>query len=129
MAREVRIHLGPVDFQVAATAGTVTWTVDEPLEKGGGDSGPSPTESVLGALGSCMAITAKIYARHKGWDLREVYMDLRIEGNEPGGKPVVHHRLILEGDLTAEQRERIAKVAGKCPVSRLLQGEVTLEGH
>lgn len=76
-----------------------------------------------------MAITAKMYARNKGWHLHEVRMDLRIEGNEPGGKPVIHLRMILEGDLSEEQRARIAAVAGKCPVSRLIRGEVAIEAH
>jgi putative redox protein len=126
MARAVSTRLGAEDFPVEANNGAITWTIDEPVAKGGLDQGPSPTEALLGALGACMAITAKIYARHKGWDLREVQVNLRIEGQEPGGAPHILLRVALEGDLDAEQRARIAKIAGRCPVSRLVSGEVRI---
>lgn len=107
--------------------GTSTWIHDEPPAKGGRDQGPSPVEATLGAVGACMAITAKMYARHKGWDLREVEVDVRIEGNEPGSQPVVFKRIRMTGDLTDDQRQRIASVASKCPVARLLKSEVHME--
>ncbi len=39
---------------------------DSPNE-GGGDTASTPEEVLLGALGSCMAMTAKMYANRKGW--------------------------------------------------------------
>jgi putative redox protein len=126
MSRPVSSFLGETDFQATQTNGVHSWIMDEPADKGGKDTAPTPTESVLGALGACIAITAKLYARHKGWDLKEISVDLTIEGNEPGGKPIIYKKVTLEGALDDAQRHRIQQVASKCPVARLLKGEVVI---
>ncbi len=84
-------------------------------------------ETLLSALGSCMAITGRMYARHKGWEIRDVQVSLRLEGNEPGGTPVIHHDIRLEGDLDEEQRERVLKIMHKCPVAKLMAHGVSIE--
>lgn len=103
---------------------------DEPLEAGGADSAPTPGELMLGALGSCMAITCKLYAERKGWDLQgvEVALDYeRFRGRDypahEGDDLYVHEvreALVFQGDLDAKQRARLREIAGKCPVHRLL---------
>lgn len=127
MAREVQILLGENDYRTKAGNGHSEWFLDEPVDKGGGDTGPTPTEAVLGALGACVAITGRMYAKHKGWDLQNVQVNLRIEGSEPGGKPVIYKDVVLEGQLDEEQRHRILAVMGKCPVAKLLKMEVPIE--
>lgn len=42
---------------------------DEPSALGGGDTGPAPLEWILAGLGSCKAITLKMYTERKGWKL------------------------------------------------------------
>ena len=129
MPRDVQVILGGTDFQCTATNGHGEWFVDEPAEKGGLDTGPSPSESVMGGLGACIAITMQIYARHKGWDLGDVKVDLHLEGMEPGGQPRIHRKITVQGEFDADQQARLMKVAGKCPVSRLISGEVPMTGE
>ncbi len=103
---------------------------DEPLEAGGSDSAPTPGELMLGALGSCMAITCKLYAGRKGWDLTgvEVALDYeRFRGRDypahAGDELYVHEvreALVFHGDLDDKQRARLREIAGKCPIHRLL---------
>lgn len=106
------------------------WHADEPLEAGGTDTAPTPGELMLGALGSCMAITCKLYAERKGWDLQGVEVKLdyeRFRGRDyprhEGDDPFVHEvreALVFHGDLDDKQLARLRDIAGKCPVHRLL---------
>ena len=107
------------------------WHADEPLEAGGTDTAPTPGELMLGALGSCMAITCKLYAERKGWDLESVEVKLdyeRFRGRDyPGheGDDLFVHEvreaLVFRGDLDDKQLARLRDIAGKCPVHRLLE--------
>ena len=106
------------------------WQADEPVEDGGGDTAPTPGELMLGALGSCMAITCKLYAQRKGWDLQAVEVKLdyeRFRGRDyplhQGDDLFVHEvreALAFHGQLDEKQRVRLRDIAGKCPVHRLL---------
>jgi putative redox protein len=96
--------------------------VDEPSEKGGGDSGPSPTRLLGASLASCIAITVEMYAERKGWEVGAVEVDVEIgyDGPVPTSFEV---GLKLPGELDDEQRRRLLVIATKCPVHKVLAGE------
>jgi putative redox protein len=104
--------------------------VDEPLEAGGENAGPSPTRLVAAGLASCIAITMEMYARRKGWDLgdTEVGVDAVYESFVPTSFTA---SVRLRDGLDDEQRERLLAVARKCPVHRILSAEtaVTISEH
>lgn len=97
---------------------------DEGVEVGGADSGPEPTELLLGALGSCVAMTLKMYAGRKGWETGAIQVDLT--GRDESGVFVVERRLTFGAPLTDDQRTRLTEIAGKCPVSRRITGTVEI---
>ena len=97
---------------------------DEEIEKGGGDSGAAPHELLLAALGSCTAMTLKVYAERKGWPLTDVRVRLNGATGESG--LAITREVTLEGDLSAEQRQRLIEIADKCPVHRSLVGEISI---
>jgi putative redox protein len=111
-------------FAQAITVRHHTVTSDEGREVGGEDRGPSPTELLLGALGACVAMTLTMYAGRKGWALGDVQVDL--SGKDDSGVFVVERRLQFGAPLTDEQRLRLAEIAGKCPVSRRITGQVEI---
>jgi putative redox protein len=100
------------------------FTVDEPLESGGEDSGPDPQELLAVSLASCTAITMEMYATRKGWDLGHVEVDVEYHPAERGCPTKFELILRLPDDLPEEQAERLLVIAAKCPVHRALDGEV-----
>jgi putative redox protein len=98
---------------------------DEVAEKGGDDTGATPHELLLAALGSCTAMTLKLYAERKGWPLRDVHVSLNGANGE--GAYIITRQVAIHGDLDAEQRQRLLEIADKCPVHRTLTGEITIK--
>ena len=98
--------------------------VDEPPESGGEDAGPDPQELLAVSLASCTAITMEMYAARKGWDIGHVEVDAQYTPAERGCPTKFELVLRLPDDLPEEQAERLRVIAAKCPVHRVLDGEV-----
>lgn len=103
---------------------------DEPLDNGGTDTAVTPTEMLLGALGSCVAMTVKMYAQRKNWPLESVEIHLEMErfngkdyADYHGDEAFVHEfreQIKFHGPLDDEQRARLMEIAQKCPVRRAI---------
>jgi putative redox protein len=101
--------------------------VDESVDNGGGDEGPSPQELLAASLASCTAITMEMYAQRKGWDIGTVQVAVDYTPAERGCPTKFSVDLRLPAGCTQEQRERLQVIAAKCPVHRMLEGEVIFE--
>jgi putative redox protein len=118
MTRAV-VTTGP-DFPTRVETSTGhTLDFDEPESLGGRASAPTATEGVSASLAACTAGTLRVYADRKGWDLAglEVAVDTTYDGPNPVRFEVT---VGLPDGLTADQCERLLRVAGRCPVHRLL---------
>jgi putative redox protein len=114
-----------------------SFTTDEPAALGGDGAGPDPYTLLLAALGSCISMTVRLYARRKDWPVERVTVRLsqrRVHARdcaecETTGDAFVHRierRIEIEGDLTGEQRARLQEIAQKCPVHRTLTSEIVV---
>jgi putative redox protein len=124
----VTVRVGTEPYTTRVTARQHTLTADEPGALGGRDAGPSPYELLLAAVGSCKAITVRMYADRKGWPLDAVHVTVshhRPEGRN--GPELLRASLRFEGELTDEQRRRLLEIAEKCPVQRTVTGELRSE--
>jgi uncharacterized OsmC-like protein len=123
-------------FAQGIEVGSHHLTADEPVAFGGTETGPSPYDLLLAALGSCTSMTISLYARRKGWPLEEVTVSLRhskihaadcAECETKEGKiDRIEREIQLIGALTAEQRSKLMEIADKCPVHRTLTSEVNI---
>jgi putative redox protein len=103
------------------------FTVDEPLDAGGDDSGPDPQELLAASLATCTAITMEMYAARKGWDIGHVEVDVQYSPAERGCPTKFQLVMRLADDVPEEQVERLRVIAAKCPVHRALDGEVMFQ--
>jgi putative redox protein len=104
-----------------------TVTADEPKDEGGTDTGPSPQELLAASLASCTAITMEMYAQRKGWDVGDVSVDVDYEPAQRGSPTRFRMVVNFPKELPEEQRERLMQIGAKCPVHRVLEGEVMFE--
>lgn len=126
----VVVHGSAASFAQQVHIGPHCLTVDEPLEVGGQNSGPTPYELLLSALGACTSMTVTMYAVRKGWPLEGVTVNLRHGKGQGAMKEgridIIEREIILVGELSPEQRERLLDIAERCPVHKTLLSHATL---
>jgi putative redox protein len=130
----VHIHIGKQNYKTSLTAGDHELTADEPESVGGQDLGPDPYDYLLMSLGSCTAITLRMYIERKQWEIENVYVELRHykdhaedceDCDEKAAKiDIVEEEVIIDGDVTDEQLDKLLSIAHKCPVYRTLKGAI-----
>ena len=98
---------------------------DVPVSDGGEDTAPTPVEYLLTAIGGCVAITLRMYAARRSWDVGEITVNVFQLKDEQGS--YLREEISFENDITEDQRKRLLMFAGKCPVARMVKGETRIE--
>jgi putative redox protein len=98
---------------------------DEYGTTGGDDTGPTPIELLLAAVGACTATTLRMYAERKGWELGETRVDVRVV--EEGGTRRIERRLRFAAVLPEDARRRLLEIADKTPVTRMVREGMPIE--
>jgi putative redox protein len=95
--------------------------IDASPAGGGSDAGPEPHDLYDASLAACKALTVMLYAQRKNMPVEdiEVLVD-RDDSAERKGIYRLKSSLRLTGELTEAQRDELLRVAGKCPVHRLM---------
>lgn len=123
-------------FMLDVFSDTHHWIVDEPARVGGNNAGPDPYEHLLAAVGTCTAMTIRMYAGRKQWPLenaevilkhdREHLTDCEGCGDKPIQLDIIDREIILHGELDDSQRQRLMQIADKCPVHKTLTGQLEI---
>ena len=81
-------------------------------------------------------MTIALYARRKQWPLMGVTIRLRYSRvhatdcaeceTKEGLLDRIEREIVLDGDLTEEQRTRALEIADRCPVHRTLTSEINI---
>jgi uncharacterized OsmC-like protein len=135
--REAVVQGSARGFAQTISVGPHRLLADEPLERGGSDTGPNPYDLLIAALGACTSMTISLYARRKQWPLEDVTVTLRhtkvhaVDCADCETKPVLIDRIerAIEphGALSKEQRTRLLEIANKCPVHKTLTSKIEIE--
>jgi Predicted redox protein, regulator of disulfide bond formation len=134
--RWVTTRIDRSHYRAEVEARTHIRVLDEPTSVGGSDTGPTPYEAMLGALGACTVMTLRMYADRKRWPLDGVVVRLRqarshepdceICGTDEVGPQRIERQVELAGALTDEQRGRLMQIADRCPLKQTLERGLTV---
>jgi len=117
-------------------SGKHRWRADEPAPFGT-DTGPSPYDLLLAALGACTSMTLRMYAHNKGMDLKRITIRLRhfrIHADDcrdcetkEGLLDRIDREIELTGNLDEAQKLRLLEIAERCPIHRTLKSEISIQ--
>lgn len=111
--------IGTIAYAVSIKAGTHSLIADEPPKLGGQDAGPAPYDLLLASLGACTVITLKMYADRKQWAFESISVQLTHRKEKDRSR--IERILSIQGNLSPEQRLRMAEIAEKTPVTLTLK--------
>ncbi|MBK5331742.1 MAG: OsmC family protein [Ilumatobacteraceae bacterium] len=103
-------------YRVDVRVGAHQLIADEPVAAGGGDLGPSPFGLLLSGLVACTAMTLRMYAARKGWELATIEVEVRYDA-DLDGRRVIERTITVPVGLSEQQRARLADIAERTPVT------------
>lgn len=134
--KEVIAKIGRDQYRTVLINGIHQIIGDEPAPYGT-DEGPDPYSFLLMSLGGCVAMTIRMYADRKKWDLEDVEVQLSQERvyhkdceDCESTDGYVHHiekKVKLTGNLDDKQRARLMEIADRCPVNKTLLNEIKIK--
>ncbi len=117
--------IGRENYHTELHARTHALIADEPVEIGGTDEGPRPGDFVRMGLASCTAITLRMYADRKQWDVERIRVTV---SNGPFNQKTSYQTEIdITGSLSEDQKERMLQIAKLCPVHKTLTNPIEIE--
>ena len=133
---QVTTRIGKSGYVTDIMAAGHSLVADEPQSMGGTDLGPAPYDLLMAALGTCKAMTLRMYADRKQWQLDAVTVQLnhkKIDAadcdscqTKEGQLDQFDCDIDLTGVLDDQQKKRLLQIADRCPVHRTLHSEIVV---
>lgn len=121
----------PSHSQAVVSVRDVSFAIDEPLERGGTNTGPTPTDTALAALIGCTNVIGHKCAKKLGLDIGHLTIEARCQFDRRGvtlaeeiNVPFTEIELDIcaDGAVTdAELAQLATEVAKYCPLSKLFR--------
>ena len=116
--------IGQDHFRTELITSGKTVIADEQEELGGTNAGPAPGEFLMISLASCTAITLRMYADRKQWNVSKIKVEVASEKMD--NKTFFKREILIEGDIKEDQRQRLLQIANSCPVHRVLTNPIEI---
>jgi len=121
----VTASIGRESYRTELKTSGHTVYADEPAEVGGADSAPTPGDFMRMSLASCTAITLRMYADRKKWDVEKI--DVTVTNERDTYKTMFQCHIVVTGNIDENQRLRLQEIAHACPVHKLLSNPITVK--
>lgn len=122
--RTVTATIGKDPYRTELKTSDHTIWSDEPTDAGGKNQGPTPGDLMRMSLASCTAITLRMYADRKKWDVDRI--SVTVTSEKMKYKTIFTCAIEVSGDLNEEQRKRFDEIAHSCPVHKLLSSPIEI---
>jgi putative redox protein len=96
-------------------------------DKGGSGSGFSPLDLLEAAFACCLNMTMRMYADKHKIPLTEAKVSVSLN-RDNSEQTVFEYGVELQGDLTAEQRQKLMELAASCTVKKTLSKQISFRG-
>lgn len=129
--KPVHGSIGTTKYQCEVVWRNGKFIADEPEKNGGKDAGPDPMTLLLSSLATCTLITLRMYIDRKGWDIPEIKVNVNYFQAKDGEtiSTFIDRDITLPEGIAPEQKNRLQEIAQNCPVSKLIEGKVTVRNY
>jgi putative redox protein len=124
--QKVYAMIGKDKYRTIIKSETNHIIADEPAGVGGKDLGFSPDELLASSLAACTAITLRMYADRKQYQLDSVEVTVSVEWNKTTSTTNFRKVLKFNGNLNEEELGRLKDISDKCPTHRAMQNPMTI---
>lgn len=100
--------------------------MDEPESIEGKDLGPDPYTTLLASLASCTLSTLRMYISRKQWNVPEIKVALNMQQEQNPLHTFIKRNISFPDLLDEAIKERLLIIAKKCPVSKILENQITI---
>jgi putative redox protein len=114
-------------YKTTVITDTHTIVADEPIDNGGKDLGPHPGDFLRMSLATCTAITLRMYADRKGYDVTQI--EVKVNTRYVENTTVFNTQIQITGNIDEKVRTRMMQIAKLCPVHKMLSRPIEIETH
>ncbi|WP_281323265.1 OsmC family protein [Flavobacterium aestivum] len=121
-------HIGTQKYLCNITWRKGQFLMDEPENTGGKDLGMDPFSTLLASLAGCTLSTLRMYIDRKEWAIPEINISLNLYQETLDGEltTTIKRNITFSEEVSVEQKDRLLIIADKCPISKLLKGNITI---
>ena len=126
--KPVHAVIGTERYQCSIEWRNGKFIADEPVSSGGKDLGPDPFTLLLSSVASCVLVTLRMYIDRKKWDIRSLIVNVNMYQENINNVPttVIDRDLILDENVTGEQKIKLQEIASHCPISKILEAAIKI---